>query len=230
MDQAGLPATTRPVDPHDLRKDVIGFRTRNHFGNGETIAAYANSADLGFGREMHCQRHKVAGLTGFDVACYVTNYGNKDSDDFDDFLQALAASKDDPKTGPHVGAIATVGMEYSRIEDPSNPNKFVSNQRVVKFYVWARSADGAREEARRGGRSRRLRPAAGSAAVRRLPRRRLRGADAEGRHRGVERDVRRTCTRTSSPSTCAASRHRRSPRPTARSPTTRRNSRRRSSA
>jgi mono/diheme cytochrome c family protein len=29
-------------------------------------------------------------------------------------------------------------MEYSRIEDPSDPsgNKFVSNQRVVKFYVW----------------------------------------------------------------------------------------------
>ena len=28
-------------------------------------------------------------------------------------------------------------MEYSRIEDPNDPNKFVSNQRVVKFYVWA---------------------------------------------------------------------------------------------
>ena len=122
------------IDPLHLRLNVGDFRVRNQFGSGEVLAAYANSADLGFGREMHCQRHTVAGLAGFDVACYVTNYGNKDTDDFDDFVQALTALNSPDK----VGAVATVGMEYSRIENPSDPTgkTFVSNTRVVKFYVW----------------------------------------------------------------------------------------------
>ena len=128
------------VDPLHLRQNVTDFRTRNHFGTGETSAAYANSADLGFGREMHCQRHKVAGVSGFDVACYVTNYGNKDSDDFDDFVQALTALNNGP-TGIKSGAIATVGMEFSRIEDKHDPTgkTFVSGKRVVKFFVWGGS-------------------------------------------------------------------------------------------
>ena len=121
------------IDPLKLRETVAEFRTRNGFGSGEVVAVYANSGDLGFGREMHCQRQSVTGLSGFDVACYVTNYGNKDSDDFDDFVQALAG-----KNGDTSGAIATVGMEFSRIEDASDPsgNTFVDNTRVVKFYVW----------------------------------------------------------------------------------------------
>jgi hypothetical protein len=126
------------IDPLHLRQSVGAFRSRNQFGAGEVVAAYANSADLGFGREMHCDRRVVSGLSGFDVACYVTNYGNKDSDDLDDFAQALAG-KNGGVNGPHTGSIATVGMEYSRIEDPSDPtgNTFVNNTRVVKFYVWA---------------------------------------------------------------------------------------------
>jgi hypothetical protein len=125
------------VDPLKLRESVAEFRQRNGFGQTgqtEVIAAYANSADLGFGREMHCTKRSVSGLSGFDVACYVTNYGNKDTDDLDDFQKALAAKT----SGTPTDAIATVGMEYSRIEDPSDSTgaTFVSNTRVVKFYVW----------------------------------------------------------------------------------------------
>ena len=34
----------------------------------ETSAVYANTIDLGFGRDMHCVQN------GADVACYVSNY------------------------------------------------------------------------------------------------------------------------------------------------------------
>lgn len=125
----------KQIDPLDKRTTLAGFRARNNFASGEVVAAYANSADLGFGREMHCVRHSVSGLAGFDVACYVTNYGNQDTDDLDDFNQALAA-KTAGSTG--AGAVATVGMEFTRIEDKNDATgtTFVNNTRVVKFYVW----------------------------------------------------------------------------------------------
>lgn len=132
--EASANAYYKRIDPHNFRGTLAGFRSRNGFPAGEVVAAYANSADLGFGREMHCRRAPVAGLLGFDVSCYVTNYGNKDTDDVDDFKQALNAKQ----TGVPTGAIATVGMEFSRVENAadSSGNTFESNTRVVKFYVW----------------------------------------------------------------------------------------------
>lgn len=113
------------IDPQDKRLDLEDFKLTNGFPGGEVTALYANSADLGFGREMHCRRQAVGGLPGFDVACYVTNFGDRFTDDNQDFIDAVN------NTAP----IATVGMEYSRIENQLGPG-YVSNARVVKFYVF----------------------------------------------------------------------------------------------
>ncbi len=115
------------VDPNGTRTTLAGvadgFKPHHGFGAGgpnctglaagETCAIYANSGDLGFGREMHCKKN------GADVACYVTNYGDIDSpDDFD----AAAATAGNGNV--------TVAMEYAPIEgDPANVP-------VVKFFVY----------------------------------------------------------------------------------------------
>jgi hypothetical protein len=100
----------------------------------EIVASYANSGDLGFGRDMHCLK-KANG----DVACYVTNYGTGyanitpgggaggGTDDQDD---ANAAGQ-----RVTVGAsaeVATVAMEYSDL--PGAPGS-----KVVKFYVYKKA-------------------------------------------------------------------------------------------
>ncbi len=123
------------VDPNGDRDTFAKFKTLHGFDQnpnvtvaGEVVAQYANSGDLGFGRDMHCLK-KVSG----DVACYVTNYGSgynnvppgggtADQDD------ANAAGQRNT-----VGAsaeVATVAMEYTPIDgDPAG-------DRVVKFYVY----------------------------------------------------------------------------------------------
>lgn len=138
------------IDPHHRRETLAEFIAANDFTT-ETHAIYANSADLGFGRDMHCARHEVSPGV-FDVACYVSNYGNGYNDltdgggggpgtpDTTDFQQV--ADQHDGNAANNVNPVATVAMEYSRVEDPLDPNLFISATRIVKFYVYG--ANGAR--------------------------------------------------------------------------------------
>lgn len=134
------------VDPNNDRDTFAHFKTKNGFdqnpnnpvtvaspGAGEFVAQYANSGDLGFGRDMHCLKK-----TNGDVACYVTNYGNGytniapggGTDDHDDANAAgQRATVVNPVTG-NSAEVATVAMEYSPIENDS------AGDRVVKFYVY----------------------------------------------------------------------------------------------
>ncbi len=141
------------IDPRSLRPTLSCFKVANrmplrpgescpqHTGTGfapqpailETTAAYANTVDLGFGREMHCVQD------GANAACYVSNYDQS------------------PYTGPGQGpdttkaqhAVeglngtrlpdATVAMEFSQIEDTASngsPVTLTDPDRVVKFYVF----------------------------------------------------------------------------------------------
>ena len=126
------------VDPTNLRTTFADFKSQNGFSAnpntpaaGEIVAQYANSGDLGFGRDMHCLK-KING----DVACYVTNYGfgysniapGGGTDDHDD---ANAAGQ--RVTVGNSAEVATVAMEYSPIEnDPAG-------DRVVKFFVYKKN-------------------------------------------------------------------------------------------
>lgn len=115
------------VDPTGDRQTLDGnpsFKTTHGFGAGgpnctnlavgETCAIFANSGDLGFGREMHCKQ------SGANSACYVTNYGNIGTPDTDDVAAAVANN----------GVVATVAMESAPIEgDPIGDP-------VVKFFVY----------------------------------------------------------------------------------------------
>jgi hypothetical protein len=129
------------VDPNNERDTFAAWKTKNGFdqdpnvtvsipapGAGEFVARYANSGDLGFGRDMHCLK-KING----DVACYVTNYGNgyvntppgggtPDQDDADAAGQRATVGGS--------AEVATVAMEYSPIENDAVADK------VVKFYVY----------------------------------------------------------------------------------------------
>jgi hypothetical protein len=123
------------ADPRQERASLNLFKSKNRFnqppaaGEVEYQAQYANSGDLGFGRDMHCRRN-AASDGQFDYACYVTNYGqppanNPDQQDADDTV--------DPSKLPD----ATVAMEYSRVENPPNVSpEFPDNQRAVKFFVY----------------------------------------------------------------------------------------------
>ncbi|MBI1850337.1 MAG: hypothetical protein HYR85_08345 [Planctomycetes bacterium] len=123
------------ADPRKLRDSFNLFKQKNRFGEPlgpgeiEVEAQYANSGDLGFGRDMHCRRNAAPGGT-FDYACYVTNFGqppanNPDQQDADDVL--------DPSKQPD----ATVAMEFSRVENALNdPIEFPDDDRAVKFYVY----------------------------------------------------------------------------------------------
>lgn len=130
IDAASLDAATaayyQQIDPRGKRLTLNGFKATNGFDGSETRAVFANSADLGFGRDMNCR------AVGLDVACYVTNYGDEPTPDQDDANDAVDG------TTP----VATVAMEYSRIESPpGNPIEFDDPERVVKFYVY--NADGS---------------------------------------------------------------------------------------
>jgi hypothetical protein len=124
--------------PNGERFTFTDFRSKNGFTHSpgfqlcgaspcdnpddEINVAYANSGDLGFGRDMHCRRTNT-GATGFDYACYVTNFGDIGTDDA---LDANSARNDTPGV-----ANATVAMEFSRLRD-TDP----LNDRHVKFYVY----------------------------------------------------------------------------------------------
>ena len=126
------------VDPNTDRDTFAKFKTKHGFDQnpnvsvtGEVVAQYANSGDLGFGRDMHCLKNGSG-----DVACYVTNYGTgytnvapgggtTDQDDADAAGQrnTVGASAE----------LATVAMEYSAIEnDPSGV-------KAVKFFVYKKN-------------------------------------------------------------------------------------------
>jgi cytochrome c5 len=124
------------IDQRGLRASFNLFKQKNKFGQPlnttevEWDAQYANSGDLGFGRDMHCRRN-VADDGKFDIACYVTNYGQPPPDGADQVDADNALAHDLISQG------ATVAMEYSRIENPSgDPNEFFNNDRAVKFYVY----------------------------------------------------------------------------------------------
>jgi len=122
------------IDPTNLRTTFTDFKTHNGFsanpntpGTGEVVAQYANSGDLGFGRDMHCLKN------GNDVACYVTNYGDGYTNIYpgggtDDHDDANAAGQRNTVGGS--AEVATVAMEYSPIENDPTGNK------VVKFFVY----------------------------------------------------------------------------------------------
>lgn len=127
------------VDPRELRRDLTDFQERNEFGEPldaaagelEASAAYANSGDLGFGRNMNCRRNRASD-GAFDIACYVTNYGDHLTPDAQD---AEDAADQDP-----TAEVATVAMEYTRVENPpGDPIEFPDNSRTVKFYVYKRA-------------------------------------------------------------------------------------------
>jgi hypothetical protein len=131
------------ADPREKRKTLPLFKSENRFGlalnaaagEKEFSAVYANSGDLGFGREMHCRKNvaadSTAGTPKFDFACYVTNYGQN-------INRADQADADEAALGPNVGLPnATVAMEYSRVENAAgDPIEFPDNDRAVKFYAY----------------------------------------------------------------------------------------------
>jgi mono/diheme cytochrome c family protein len=123
------------IDPRNLRETLQEFRDTNGFTTTtEVRAVYANGGDLGFGRDMHCAKQLADDLQ-YDVACYVTNYGSIDTPDAQDAEDA---------SNPLAPAVATVAMEYSRIEDPGadgSPIVYGDPQRVVKFYVYNGAGD-----------------------------------------------------------------------------------------
>lgn len=147
------------IDPRGLRRNFTEFKDANGFDaegdlppqanygdQDEVRASYANAVDLGFGRDMHGKR-TLADDGDNDIAFYVSNYGDYDSDDEGDFENA---TDQDPTE-----LVATVAMEWSRIEDPpaipfnafdpdagadpNDPNApitFGDPERVIKFYVY----------------------------------------------------------------------------------------------
>jgi hypothetical protein len=118
------------ADPRGLRLDLNSFKQKNGFNDPGAVivnATYANSGDLGFGRNMNCTKRINPDDGGLDVACYVTNYGDITTPDQQD------ANNANSNTGP----VATVGMEYTRVENPlANAIEFPDNNRTVKFYVY----------------------------------------------------------------------------------------------
>jgi Carboxypeptidase regulatory-like domain len=127
----------RSVDPTDGRKTFAQFKSKNGFDEspsvsvpGEVVAQYANSGDLGFGRDMHCLKK-----TNGDVACYVTNYGDGYKNTGGSGLEG-GGGTDDQEDANAAGQrsnsaeVATVAMEYSPIENDPVGDK------VVKFFVY----------------------------------------------------------------------------------------------
>jgi mono/diheme cytochrome c family protein len=101
----------------------LGFMPQSALS--EVSAVYANSTDLGFGREMHCVQN------GANVACYVSNY---DSLVYTGPTKAADPAKALKAVDGFNGLVlpdATVAMEYSPIENDA------VGDRAVKFYVFA---------------------------------------------------------------------------------------------
>jgi mono/diheme cytochrome c family protein/cytochrome c5 len=133
------------ADPRDLRASFNLFKSKNLFGQPlaanevEEDAQYANSGDLGFGRDMHCRKNFKSdipddpGIPGdeerYEYACYVTNFGQPP-----DFFPDQQDAND---TSDITKADATVAMEFSRVENPlGDPDEFPDHERAVKFFVY----------------------------------------------------------------------------------------------
>ena len=145
------------IDPRGLRPSLDCFKVVNRMplkpgegtcpqlaGSGftpqptlsEATAIYANTVDLGFGREMHCVRDPATQ----NSACYVSNY------DQSPYTGPGSAVSDITKAQHAVDAVnastlpdATVAMEFSKIEDDGafgSPVAFGDPELVVKFYVY----------------------------------------------------------------------------------------------
>jgi hypothetical protein len=141
----------KAIDPRGLRTSLVCFKVANGFPlkpsescppvagftppavQPEAKAAYANTVDLGFGREMHCVQN------GANAACYVSNY---DSLVYTGPGQGGDVSKANKAVDGFNGVIApdaTVAMEFSQLEDfaaPGTPVTTSDLQRVVKFFVF----------------------------------------------------------------------------------------------
>ncbi|MDT7540188.1 MAG: hypothetical protein QOE33_92 [Acidobacteriota bacterium] len=125
------------VDPNNLRSTFADFKTLHGFSAnpntpvaGEVVAQYANSGDLGFGRDMHCLKK-----ANNDVVCYVTNYGNGYVSSFpgagtSDHDDAEAAAQ--RTTVGNSAEVATVAMEFAPIEG-------AGSNKVVKFFVYKKN-------------------------------------------------------------------------------------------
>jgi hypothetical protein len=145
------------VDPRGLRPSLDCFKVVNRMplkpgegtcpqltGSGftpqpaltESTAIYANTVDLGFGREMHCVHDPATG----NSACFVSNYDQAPytgpGSGVSDITKAQHAVD-----GVTAGSLpdATVAMEFSQIEDngaPGSPVVDSDPELVVKFYVY----------------------------------------------------------------------------------------------
>ena len=125
------------VDPLVGRRDTFGqFKALWGFDGTEANARYANSADLGFGRDMHCTSADLDGDGDEEVACYVSNYGERRDDDQDN--ANWASSRDETRY------VATVAMEWAPIEiagSEANPTFDTAVGDVVKFFVYGPDPD-----------------------------------------------------------------------------------------
>ena len=138
---AGAEAYYDKIDPRNKRNSFNLFQSENDFGEPfdagelEWDSEFANSGDLGFGRDMHCRRNN-GGDGQFDYACYVTNFGQPPLD--------LPDQVDADNAHDGLSPDATVAMEYSRVENPFGVSpEFPDNERAVKFYVYNTTTPGA---------------------------------------------------------------------------------------
>ena len=171
------------ADPRGLRRDLTSFKQRNGFNDPGAVignASFANSGDLGFGRNTNCTK-RPASYGRLDVACYVTNYGDITTPDQQDADNAHA------NTGP-------VATEYSRVENPaSDPLEFPDDNRTVKFYVFKEASPSPITAGQGNGRAisanlaRRHWRAPRAAALRRLSQRRLRAGTRRPERPGLAR-------------------------------------------
>lgn len=148
---AASAAYRKAIDPRGLRTSLTCFKVANGFPlkQGETCApvagfnpppvltdtkaAYANTVDLGFGREMHCVQN--AG----NAACYVSNYQSLVYTGPGQGTDVAKANAAVDGFNNLIAADATVAMEFSPIEDFAAPGTAVSasdTTRVVKFFVF----------------------------------------------------------------------------------------------
>ena len=125
------------ADPLDGRRDTFGqFKAVWGFDGSEANARYANSADLGFGRDMHCTASDIDSDGTDEVACYVSNYGFREDPDQDNANWASDQLEE--------RYVATVAMEFAPVENPGTEAAPTFNQAVgdvVKFFVYGRDPD-----------------------------------------------------------------------------------------
>ena len=126
------------VDPLGRRTTFGDFKQLWGFDETATNARYANSADLGFGRDMHCVTRDLTEDGSDEVACFVSNYGFREDDDQDNANWASQRLEEQ--------YVATVAMEYAPIENPGTeaaPSFNAAVGHVVKFFVYGRDPEPA---------------------------------------------------------------------------------------